>query len=116
MNQHKKAQRGVSMLLVLIVVGMLAYIGLIGAQVFPTFLEYQAVLKAVKKAAEGNTVPEIRMGFDKAAIADDIKSITGMDLEIGKENDRTVVKFAYTKEIHMFGPAYLVMKYAGSSK
>ncbi|CAA9435636.1 MAG: hypothetical protein AVDCRST_MAG51-2912, partial [uncultured Ramlibacter sp.] len=26
------------------------------------------------------------------------------------------VKFAYTKEIHMFGPAFLLLKYAGQSQ
>jgi hypothetical protein len=26
------------------------------------------------------------------------------------------VKFAYDREIHMFGPAYLLLKYAGQSK
>ena len=27
-----------------------------------------------------------------------------------------VVKFAYNKEIHMFGPAFLLLKYAGQSQ
>jgi hypothetical protein len=27
-----------------------------------------------------------------------------------------VVKFAYNKEIHMFGPAYLLLKYAGAGR
>jgi len=26
------------------------------------------------------------------------------------------VKFAYNKEIHMFGPAFLLLKYSGQSK
>ena len=27
-----------------------------------------------------------------------------------------LVKFAYNREIHMFGPAFLLLKYAGQSK
>jgi hypothetical protein len=31
-------------------------------------------------------------------------------------NDRIVVKFAYQREIHLAGPAYLTLKYSGRSK
>jgi hypothetical protein len=50
--------------------------------------------------------------FEKAAAIDDIKSISGKDLEIAKNGDKGVVSFAYNKEIHMFGPAFLLLKYA----
>ncbi len=112
----KNKQRGVSFLGILFVGGTLAFVGVIAAQVFPTFLEYQAVSKAAVKAASGNTVPEVRSIFDKAAQIDDIKSITGKDLEVTKEGDKIVVGFAYNKEIHLGGPAYLLLKYAGKSK
>ena len=36
--------------------------------------------------------------------------------KITKNGDKMLVKFAYDKEIHMFGPAYLLLKYAGESK
>ena len=35
---------------------------------------------------------------------------------ITKEGDRNVVSFAYNKEIHMFGPAFLLLKYAYQAK
>ena len=116
MEQTKVRQRGASMLGVLFFVGVLACVGLIAAQAMPTALEYQAVLKAVEKAKSGNTVPEVKTIFDKAAQIDDITSISAKDLEITKEGDKVVVKFAYNKEIHMFGPAYLLLKYVGRSK
>ena len=116
MRDRIKRQHGASMLGVLFIVGVLACVGLIGAQALPTALEYQAVLKAVEKAKSGNTVPEVKTIFDKAAQIDDITSIAGKDLEITKEGDKVVVKFAYNKEIHMFGPAYLLLKYVGRSK
>lgn len=112
----KSQQAGLSFVGLLFVVGVLASLGVLAAQVFPTAVEYQTVLKAVQKAATGSTVAEVRQIFDKAAQIDDIKSITAKDLEVTKEGDKVVVKFAYTKEIHMFGPAYLLLKYAGRSK
>lgn len=112
----KSQQAGLSFVGLLFVVGVLACLGVLGAQAFPTVVEYQAITKAVQKSAAGNTVPEVRMIFDKAAQIDDIKSITAKDLDVTKEGDKVVVKFAYNKEIHMFGPAYLLLKYAGKSK
>ena len=112
----KTKQRGISFIGVLFVVGVLAFVGVIGAQALPTVLEFQAITKAASKAKEGNTVAEVRSIFDKAAQIDDIKSITGRDLEVTKEGDKTVVAFAYSKEIHIAGPAFLLLKYAGRSK
>ena len=79
-------------------------------------MEYQTVVKAANKAREGNSVAEVRTIFDKAANVDNISSIAGKDLEVSKEGDRIVVSFAYEREIHLAGPAYLTLKYTGRSK
>jgi Tfp pilus assembly major pilin PilA len=115
-DQLKSRQGGVSLLGFIFVVGVLACLGVLGAQAFPTVLEYQAALKAVQKASAGNTVGEVKIIFDKAAQIDDITSISGKDLVVTKEGDKVVVSFAYNKEIHVFGPAFLLLKYAGRSK
>lgn len=112
----KSKQRGISFIGILFVGGVLAFSGVIAAQVFPTLIEFQAITKAATKAQVGNTVPEIKGIFDKAAQIDDISSISGKDLVVTKENDKIVVAFAYNKEIHIGGPAYLLLKYAGRSK
>jgi Tfp pilus assembly major pilin PilA len=112
----KQQQRGISFIGLLFVAGILACAGVLAAQVVPTLIEFQAITKAASKATEGNTVAEVRSIFDKAAAVDDIKSISGKDLEVSKEGDKTVVAFAYTREIHMVGPAYLLLKYNGQSK
>ena len=82
----------------------------------PTLIEFQAITKAASKAREGKSVGEVRNIFDKAAQIDDIKSIAGKDLDVSKDGDKTVVAFAYNKEIHIGGPAYLLLKYTGKSK
>ncbi|HXD43317.1 MAG TPA: DUF4845 domain-containing protein [Ramlibacter sp.] len=112
----KARQLGISFIGLLFFVGVLACLAILGAQAFPTVVEYQAILKATQKASEGATVAEVRQIFEKAAAVDDIKSINGKDLDISKNGDKVVVKFAYNKEIHMFGPAWLLLKYAGQSK
>ena len=114
--QLKSKQRGISFFGLIFVAGVLAVSGVIAAQVFPTVVEYQAVTKAAKKAAEGASVPEVRMIFDKQASVDDIRSISGRDLEVTKDGDKVVVSFAYQREIHLTGPAFLTLKYTGRSK
>lgn len=112
----KSRQLGISFIGLLFVVGVLASLAVLGAQAFPTVVEYQAILKAVQKASQGNTVAEVRQIFEKASDIDNISSIGPKDLDISKDGDKVVVKFAYSREIHMFGPAYLLLKYSGRSK
>lgn len=112
----KHQQRGISFIGLLFVGGVVACAGILAAQVLPTLIEYQAIAKAANKAKDGNTVAEVKSIFDKAAAIDDISSISGKDLEVTKEGDKTVVAFAYTREIHMAGPAFLLLKYNGRSK
>ncbi len=115
-NQYKSRQRGISFLGLIFVGGSLAIAGVIAAQIFPTYVEYQAISKAASKSAQGSTVAEVRSLFDKQAAVDDFKAVTGKDIEVTKEGDKIVVSFAYQREIHLTGPAYLTLKYAGRSK
>ena len=112
----KHQQRGISFIGLLFVGGIVACTGIVLAQVAPTLYEYQAITKAANKAKDGNTVAEVKAIFDKAAAIDDISSISGKDLEVTKEGGKTVVAFAYTREIHLVGPAFLLLKYNGRSK
>ena len=112
----KQQQQGLTFVGLLFVGILLAFAGVTLAQVVPTYIEYMAVQKAVQKASVGTTVAEVRSTFDKAAQIDDITTITGKDLDIGKQGDKVVVSFNYSREIHLVGPAFLVMKYTGSSQ
>lgn len=114
--QFKSKQRGISFIGLIFTAGVLAVCGVIGAQVFPTVLEYQAIAKAANKAALGGSVPEVRAIFNKQSAVDDFKAISGQDLEVTKEGDKVVVSFAYQREIHLAGPAFLTLKYTGRSK
>lgn len=114
--QPKSRQRGVSFLGLVFVGGVLAICGVVAAQIFPTFVEYQTIQKAVQKASTGSTVPEVRTIFERAAEIDAINSVKAKDLVVTKIDDRIVVKFEYQREIHLVGPAYLTLKYSGQSR
>ena len=114
--QFRSRQRGLSFVGLLMVGGLLAAAGVIIAEIVPTAIEYQGVLKAVNKAQEGTSVAEVRSIFDRAAAVENIKSIAGKDIDVTKEGDKIVVSFSYQREIHLVGPGYLTLKYSGHSK
>ena len=118
MTRHMRSgQRGITFIGLLFIGGILAVSGVVFAQVVPTLIELQAIHKAAKKAAlEGGTVADVRSVFDKAAVIDDIKSISGKDLNVSKNGDKVVVSFAYEREIHLAGPAWLTLKYERQTK
>jgi hypothetical protein len=115
-SQSRGGQHGISFIGLLFVAIVLACAGVVVAQVIPTLIEYQAITKAANKAKEGTTVPEVRAIFDRAQAIDDFQSVAGKDLDVKKVDDKVVVSFAYQREIHLFGPAYLTLKYAGQSR
>ncbi|SFO72172.1 protein of unknown function [Variovorax sp. OK605] len=109
-------QRGISFVGLVFVAAVLGCLGVVVAQVIPTLIEWQAIDKAANKAKEGSTVPEVRAIFDRAQAIDDFKSVSGKDLDIKKVGDKVVVSYAYEREIPLFGPAYLTLKYKGESR
>jgi hypothetical protein len=114
----RRRQRGISMFGLMfwaILIGFFAYVAVV---VFPTVNEYATIKRTVEKIAAENpaTVAEARSSFDRQkSIEYSISSIGGKDLEITKENDRVVIAFAYDKEVALFGPVYLLLKYQGRS-
>lgn len=121
MKQHLgiRTQRGVTLIGLLAWAVVVGFIGYVLVRAVPTVLEFQAIQTAVNKIAASAppTVASIRAAFDKQKeIEYSIESISGKDLDITKENDRVVIRFAYQKEIELIKPVYLLVKYEGESK
>ena len=119
-SQHQaRRQRGITMFGLLFWAIVIGLVALIAMRVFPTTVEYYTILKAVNRISgdeAANTVPMIRIAFDRQKDIDLITSISGKDLEITKENEKVVISFAYDSEIELFSPVYLLIKYQGRSK
>ncbi len=114
-----RQQQGVTLLGLLFWAIVVGFIALLTIRVLPTLNEYFTIQKAVNKVAleGGSTVPEIRAAFEKQRdIEYSIQSITAKDLDITKENDRIVIRFAYNKEIELMAPVFLLIKYEGQSR
>jgi len=115
----RRQQSGITLVGLLFWAVLISSIALLLMKVFPAVTEYRTIQSMVNKAARegGNTVQEIRNSFDKSQqIEYGVTSITARDLEITKENDQVVIKFAYGREIELIPPVYLLLKFEGQSK
>jgi hypothetical protein len=119
LNAVAARQRGVTLFGLLFWAVLAGVFGLLGLKVLPTISEYYTIQRAVDKVAleGGSTVAQIRSAFDRYKDVEySIVSVSGKDLDITKEDDHIVVRYAYQKEIELLGPVFLLIKYSGRSK
>ncbi len=114
-----RSQHGLTLIGLLAWAIIVGFIGYLLVRVVPTVTEFYTIQGVVDRiaASPASTVAEIRGAFEKQRQIDaTISSVAGKELDITKENDRVVISFAYEKEIELFGPVFLLIKYAGRSK
>ena len=111
-------QRGVTLLGLMFWAVLISFAAYVTVRVVPTINEYSTIKRLVDKVSAGNpgSVAEARSTFDKLKeIEFSVQAVEGKDLEITKEGDKVVIKFAYSKEVPLFGPASLLLRYDGQS-
>lgn len=114
------SQRGVTLLGLMGWAVMVALAAVLVMKLVPALTEYRTVLTMVNTVAQsgGTTIPEIRAAFDREKqIQYGVESITSADLDIAKDDSgRVIVSFAYEREIELFDPVYLLLKFKGQSR
>jgi hypothetical protein len=112
----KNRQAGLSLVGAILLMAMVGACGLVVAKTIPSFVEFRAIQNYVKGAAATPSIDDIKRGFNRTIVIDDITSIAADDLVFTKEGDVIVTSFSYKKEIPLVGPVSLLINYAGSSK
>jgi hypothetical protein len=119
-HQHPRArQRGVTLFGLLFWAALVGFVAYVLVRVLPTVNEYATIQRAVERiaAAQPATVPEARAAFERQKEVEySISAVSGKDLVITKENDKVVISFKYDKEVPIYGPVYILIKYEGRSK
>ncbi len=119
MKTYGRRQRGITLIGLVIWAVVIAFAALLVMKVFPTVNEFWTIKRAVEKIAQTNpaTVLEARRAFDQQQNVEySISSISAKDLKVTKENDKVVIAFAYDKEIELFEPIFLLIKYRGEGR
>jgi len=118
-RRSARSERGITLIGLLLWAIVVAFVALIIVRVLPTVNEYSTILRAVQVIAKAapSTVAEARGAFEKQKEVEySIASIGGKDLQVTKENDKVVIRFAYDKEIELFEPVFLLIKYRGEGR
>lgn len=88
-------QRGLSLIGTIIILGLVAFFGLLAAKMLPAYVEYfgvKKILTAMEKTGETKgSVKEIRRSYETRNAIEDVKSVRPEDLEISKEGGENVV-------------------------
>jgi hypothetical protein len=112
-----RAQRGLSLLGLLLIAAFVAMAAALALKVAPTVTEYLAIKRAiVKSRADGIDPRSIRNVFDRAAAVEDITAIDSKDLIVERlPSGEYSISFDYEKRIEVFGPVSLLINYKGET-
>ena len=112
------SQRGIGLVGLMGWVLLLAGVAVLAGRLLPTLLEFYTIQRVVDRIAQDNpaTLQEVRVAFDQARQVEySVRSISGQDLLIARDNDKLQIGFAYDKQIEIAGPVSLLIKYQGHS-
>ncbi len=118
MRSARQHQRGISLLGLLFWAVILGFLAIVGMRVTPTVMEYYTIQQAINRIAKSgpSTVAEARAAFSRTKDVEfSIVSIQPQDLVITKNEEKVKISFAYDKEVSLFGPVSLLIKYKGES-
>ncbi len=114
----RRRQSGITLVGLLSWAVAIGGVALVLMRVVPAVTEYRTIQSMVNKCARegGATVPSIRGCFDRAKSIEYGVELGSNELDISKENEEVVIKFAYDKEIELIPPVFLLIKFEGQSR
>ena len=99
-----REQEGLSLSSLLVWSTILTLVAIFGMKLAPAYIEYSSIKKNLTAIAKETNLQDadpnhIRLSFSKRAQIDNIKSISGQDIKINRENGRIVLSAKYTTQI-----------------
>ncbi len=119
LNPPQRHQRGITLIGLMFWAIVVAFGALLVLRVFPSANEYWTIKRAVEKIAKEKppTVAAVMQAFERqSAVEYAISTIKGSDLDVTKEGDVLVIRFAYDKLIDLVDPVFLLIKYKGEAR
>lgn len=112
----KNKQTGISLIGVLIVGAILAFLFLIGMRTVPVVTEYMAVKRVMNAIIDTNPsaeipVTQLRSDFDKRAYIADVRNVSGRDLLIVKRGNKFEMSVTYSRKVPIAGNVSLLIDF-----
>jgi hypothetical protein len=114
LGQSSHTQGGFSLFGLLLWAVLIAFGATLVIKIFPTVNEYLTARKALQKIADsGSTsVPEMKRSFEtQKQIEYSLNALDVKEIKFTVEGDRVKIELAYDREIELFAPVFLLLKY-----
>ncbi|WP_255251794.1 DUF4845 domain-containing protein [Nitrosomonas ureae] len=113
-------QKGIGLVSLLMWSVVLVLIVITSLRIAPAYIEYSAIKKNLSAIAKDTSLQntnlnQIRLAFSRRAQIDDIKSISGQDIKISRENGRAILSVGYTEKIPLFSNVSLSIDFEAVS-
>jgi len=114
-----RSQRGLTMLGFLFVAVVVVVVALVGFRVFPAYVEYFSVQKALETSvneAETGSAAEIRRAFERRLSAGYIDSVRASDLQVSRQNNQIVASLSWQRILHIIGNASILLEFDAEAR
>ncbi|MCW5626176.1 MAG: DUF4845 domain-containing protein [Burkholderiales bacterium] len=114
-----RRQRGLSLIGLIVVGGLLVFAALLAMKLLPVYMEYFTIKKHVTELARssaGASIKEIQNNFDKRALVDDITALEGPDLEITKFGEQYQITASYSKKVPLFANISVLVDFEATGR
>jgi hypothetical protein len=116
----RNKQQGVSLSGLLIWSVIIVLVAILGMRLVPSFIEYAAIKRALMATAsdpdlQNAAARELRLAFDKRAAIDEIKSVSGRDIVINKQNTQVMLSVSYAVKKPLFANVSLLIDFEAAS-
>ncbi|HXZ47512.1 MAG TPA: DUF4845 domain-containing protein [Usitatibacter sp.] len=112
-------QKGVSLTGLIVTLAILAALAIVGAKLLPVYVEYYGVKKMfaamVQNGDTKGSIPEIRRAYDTRNAIEDVRSVTGKDLEITRQGGETVVSADWSVKVPIVANISICIDFSAST-
>jgi FlaG/FlaF family flagellin (archaellin) len=116
-KNRRCAQRGMSLFSMALVAIVVCLAAVVALRVLPTVNEFAAIKTTLNRIVQNrpSSAAEVQAAFDRQRqVENSIVSIGGTDLEVNLNGQQVEISFAYDKEVEIYGPVFLLIKYRGT--
>jgi hypothetical protein len=101
-------QRGVTFIGMVFISMLVVFAAIAIIRVVPAYIEYGTIVRHLKQLAQApesraGSARDIQVAFDRRAQVDDIRSISGMDIEVIREGETVSLTAEYSRKIKLMG-------------
>lgn len=114
-----REERGLTIIGFLFVAAVVVTGALVGFRVFPAYVEYYSVQKALQASLDDSpeaTLAQVRRAFDRKLGANYIDSVSPADVQVTKEGNVIKVSVAWQRILHMIGNASILLEFDASAQ